>query len=371
MLIAYNALTIKKPLTGIPKFVLYQLKHLLKTDQNNKYLVFVNKDFDERLINLKNTELIRFNVKTPSLRIFYEQILIPLYLFKKKPKIYFSTSFVLPFLVIFFKHLKTIINAYDLSYIKTPETINFLTSIYYRLTFPFSFHKADLIFSISESTRKDIFEHFHLDDKKVILAYPALTLGGAISKTSLENLKLPKNYLLTVGRLEKRKNLLTLLKGYKIYADKTKNPIPLVLAGFRAFGANEVDSFIDENSLESLIYKPGHLEEEALLQLYSNASIFIYPSIYEGFGLPILEAFSVGVPVIASESSSIPEAGGNACVYIDPYSSEDIAQKIEALLSDDFLKNDLIEKGLLQLQKFSWQNHASSVLDALSQLETK
>lgn len=365
MHIAYNALTIKKPLTGIPNFVYNELKHLLQNDNENKYLIFAWGDFEHDEFNLKNSRLIKFRFKNTFFRIFLEQIIIPFYLLKYRADCYFSTSFVIPFILFFFKKIKKINTVYDLSYIKTPETVSKLTYLYYKLTKPFSIRIADIIPTISESTKRDIIKFFNVNEEKIVVAYPGITMEEQGLKEVHEKYSLPQKYILTLGRLEKRKNILNLLKAYKKYSDDVKNPIPLVLAGFRAYGSNEFDSYIENEDLSKHIIKPGYIDEEDLFSVYSNASFFIYPSLYEGFGLPIVESFIAGTPVITSNTSSMPEAGGDAALYINPTSIDELKEKIMLLAETPSIKDELIEKGKKQAKCFTWEIHSEIVLKSL------
>jgi glycosyltransferase involved in cell wall biosynthesis len=177
-----------------------------------------------------------------------------------------------------------------------------------------------------------------------------------------------KDFVLFVGTLQPRKNIIRLIEAFsKLLKDKKyqESPLQLVIVGKKGWQYDEIlDSpkkFGIDNKVKFLDFVP----DEDLIMLYKNALCFAWPSLYEGFGLPILEAMKMGCPVITSNVSSMPEAGGDAALYVDPENVDDIAKKLSDVVSDPKLRQDMVEKGKKQVQKFSWEKTARQTLQIL------
>jgi glycosyltransferase involved in cell wall biosynthesis len=180
----------------------------------------------------------------------------------------------------------------------------------------------------------------------------------------LSRKKWPKEYILFVGTLEPRKNLSLLIKALS----RTENKIPLVLTGWRGWGDKQWLNDIKHLGLEKRVFFTDYVDEETLACLYSGASAFVYPSLYEGFGLPVLEAMACGCPVICSHAASLPEVAGDAALFINPADPDDLACKIDRVLQDTALRSVLIENGLQRAQCFSWQKTAAQTLELFSRV---
>jgi len=163
--------------------------------------------------------------------------------------------------------------------------------------------------------------------------------------------------------LEPRKNIIGLIKAYGKLPENLKNTYQLVIAGGRGWKYKDIFREINKLSSASRIIFTGYLPREELRQLYNQASLFVYPSIYEGFGFPVLEALACGVPVITANTSSLPEVAGEAAVFIDPRSAEDISSAISMLLTEKEVRETLIRKGPAQVKKFSWERAAEETLN--------
>ncbi|MCK5855028.1 MAG: glycosyltransferase family 4 protein, partial [Sulfurovaceae bacterium] len=181
--------------------------------------------------------------------------------------------------------------------------------------------------------------------------------------------ELPKKYILSVGSIEPRKNLLGLLKAYALLDEKLKSEYQLVLVGFKGWENIEIMELIKQN--EKSIHYLGFITDEELAQVYNLTSLFVFPSFYEGFGLPPLEAMACGSPVVCSDSSSLPEVGGDAVVYCNPQDTNDIKEKIEIVLNNTTLQNEMIDKGLQQAKKFSWEKSSKEHMRVFEELMSR
>jgi alpha-1,3-rhamnosyl/mannosyltransferase len=180
----------------------------------------------------------------------------------------------------------------------------------------------------------------------------------------LENNKWPKNYILFVGTLEPRKNIAVLIKALS----RMKNEAPLILAGWQGWGHKQWLNEIRSHGLEKRIYFANYVDEETLACLYSGACAFVYPSIYEGFGLPVLEAMACGCPVVCSNVSSLPEVAGDAALYITPHDDDELAHKLDKIIEDSSIKENLVERGKLRAQQFSWQKTAQQTVNLFKKI---
>ncbi|MCL4397619.1 glycosyltransferase family 4 protein [Patescibacteria group bacterium] len=212
--------------------------------------------------------------------------------------------------------------------------------------------EVDAVIAISQSTKKDIVKTLNIPQEKIKVIYEATTMKkGQVKKSE-------RPYILAVGTREPRKNLGRLIQAYQLL--KTKD-VDLVIAGKYGWGEKEETV----NGVKLLGYVPN----DQLADLYTNAAVFVYPSLYEGFGIPILEAFNCDCPVITSNVSSMPEVGGDAAIYIDPLDANDLAEKIETVLEMNKSKKDaLIKKGRGQASKFSWEETARQTAKAYETL---
>ena len=217
--------------------------------------------------------------------------------------------------------------------------------------------RSDMIVTGSEFSKQEILERLDFKDDQIKVIYHGINHELFKIYDDLEvGFELPEKFIFSVGSIEPRKNLLGLLKAYNLLNDEIKKEYKLVLAGFKGWENDEIMNIINKNK-ENIIYL-GFISDIELAKVYNLASCFVFPSFYEGFGLPVLEAMACGTPVICSNSSSLPEVGGNAVVYCDPYSIEDIENKIELVLKSDDLQEDMIAKGLERAKEFSWDKSA-------------
>jgi glycosyltransferase involved in cell wall biosynthesis len=249
---------------------------------------------------------------------------------------------------------KKIVTIHDLIFIRFPELYNAWDRKIYEKKIKYCCEIADKIISISEQTKNDLIEFIKTDENKIITVYQ--TCNKRFKKPAdNENLifvknkyNLPEEYLMYVGTIEKRKNLLSIVKSLKII----KSNIPLVVVGKPTKYLREINKFIYENNLNDRVLICHNVSNEELPSFYRLAKIFLYPSVFEGFGIPIIEALYSGVPVITSTGSCFSEAGGPDSIYISPEKPEQIADSIDKLLSDQKLLTLMSSIGLQFVQKF-------------------
>ena len=232
------------------------------------------------------------------------------------------------------------------------------------------FHKniklSEKIICFSNYTKSEIVEKLNIPKDKVKVIYHGIdhNIFRVIENPKVD-FELPKKFILSVGSIEPRKNLIGLLKAYNLLPEDIKNSYKLILVGFSGWKNREIMDEINKN--KNIIYL-GYLSDEDLAKVYNLASLFVYPSFYEGFGFPPLEAMACGTPILISNKSSLPEVGADAAIYCEPNDINDIKDKIIKILSDDKLKTTMIEKGLKQAQKFTWEKSAKEHLELFKEV---
>lgn len=269
-------------------------------------------------------------------------------------------------------HSPSVIVVHDLSMFdcpqySSPQNLAFMTRHLGR-----SVEKADLIVAVSENSKRTLCDHFSIDPQKVIVTHLAAepTLYYPRNEKAIATVKgkygIFGKYMLFVSTLEPRKNVAGLVQAYRQLPAKLKKEYSLVLVGGRGWRDDSIRSAIQEARIAGdRVVLPGYVATEDLPALYSGAESFVFPSHYEGFGLPILEAMSCGTPVITADNSSLPEAAGQAALYVDSNNVDQLTESMKKLLTDPDLQATLRKKGVAQARKFSWENCADRLLEAI------
>ncbi|MFZ5639499.1 MAG: glycosyltransferase family 4 protein [Bacillota bacterium] len=263
---------------------------------------------------------------------------------------------------------KLVVTVHDLIHLKFPQYLpNKTAYLYARLMIGSAVKKADKVIAVSENTKRDIVDWFSVNPDKVEVIYNGFA-GNSCSGVSPEEaqkiragLGINKPYILYVGNVRPHKNIQRLIGAFIQLESRFGNEFQLVIAGDIRKDFNPF--FIDGQKMNSSnIILTGWLPRRDLTGLYEGAGLFVFPSLYEGFGFPPLEAMACGVPVVASNVSSIPEVVGEAAIMADPYDIEDLSQAMEKGLTDEPVRAALVEKGYRQVTKFSWRQTAGRVL---------
>lgn len=256
--------------------------------------------------------------------------------------------------------VKLIVTIHDLIYLRHPEFYPTIDRKIYDQKFRHACKKANRIHAISEQTKRDVMSLFSVPEEKIAVIYQSVN-PVFFERVEIERkqelrkkYQLPKKFILSVGTVEPRKNLLGLLEGMVLY----KTYIPLIVVGKLTDYQNKIEKFIEADLNRLQVYFLSQIQDDELAVLYQMAEVLVYPSIYEGFGLPVVEAQASGCPVITSNTSSLPEAGGDAAMYINPEKPEEIGKALKTLLADQTLRKSLIVKGKANAQRFTPENFA-------------
>jgi glycosyltransferase involved in cell wall biosynthesis len=348
---------------GIRNYIYQLIRHLPGASDEFSYKVFTGL---HRAALPPGVDVVRTRWRTenPTIRILWEQMVQPLALRRLSPDLYHALAFAGPI----FGHGRMVVTVYDVSFRRYPEAFNPLKRFYLSLMTGVTLRNSKMAIAISRSTKEDIVRFWDIPEEKVAVAYGGVS--GEFHPLPDEQVEafrrkwgLPKEYLLYLGTLEPRKNLVRLVRAYaRAYRIDSSLP-PLVIAGARGWYYQDIFETVHELYMDSRVIFPGFIPDEDLPLWYNAAGMFIYPSLFEGFGLPVLEAMACGTPVIASNTSSIPEVVGEAGILIPPEEEANIAEAILSLWKDRDLRSELSRRGMAQAALFSWDKTAKATVE--------
>lgn len=267
---------------------------------------------------------------------------------------------------------KIIVTVHDIIPILYPElTSEKIESKKYLKILKESCNRADIIVTVSEYSKNDIIRYLGVDSKKIRIVSPGIELEEYEKvkeeeiKKIKEKYKLNERFILFLGTLEPKKNIINIIKGFE--RANLKN-IKLVIAGGKGWKYDKIFETYENSLYKDKIQILDYINEEDKIALYKQAKLFIFPSLYEGFGMPVLEAMAAGTPVITSNISSLPEVTGNAALLVNPHDIDEIAKAIEEVMSNKKLEEEMIREGLEQAKKFTWKNSVKKLEKIYSEL---
>lgn len=388
MKIGIDIRNIGKKRTGDETVFLNLVKNLAVIDADNDYKLFTdlvdNKILGEiknslEVNNKKNFSIVSLKTRNKFTWNFW---ILPRYL-RKNPVDVYLTQYITPWFVP--QNIKILTIIHDISFDFYPQLIKKSDLFFLKTLIPLSLRRADKIIAVSRFTRDEIIKYYKVNPEKVEWVHNAVAedfrqLADKVSYVSDEKIKevrkkynLPEKFILYLGTLQPRKNIPVLIEAYKSLFDSPfvkGRKYKLVIAGGKGHNYDrKVDKALKEYNLENSVVFTGFIDEQDKAAVLASAEIFVFPSLYEGFGIPILEAMSVGTPVIASDIPPHREIAGEAALFFDPKSPEDLSQKIEEILGSSKLKSNLIQEGREQVKKFSWQASAEKILAIFKSLK--
>ncbi len=374
MRIGINALySISSGVGGMGTYQKNIVKSLLRRDKGNDYVIFANKkNYDSFNIEQDNCEKVLCSVKKglgPK-KFFWEQCVLPFQAAKNKIDILFSPAYISPA----FLPCKSVVTIHCMKYDHHPKDFAKIILPYLKLFIPLSARKADRVVTVSHYTKNELVENLNLNDKKVSVIYYGvdqgfnLNLDFDVKKELSRKYAIKNKYILSVAAIKSHKNVLSVIKTFSVLKKKYGLGHKLVLVGQAGEELSTINKFVRELSLESDVLFTGGIPNENLAPLYCGADLFAFLSLYESFGMPLTEAMACGTPVISSNRTAMPEIVGDAGILVDPYSIDEIAFQINRILSDQHLRNDLIEKGLKRAKSFSWDIAAQKLLSVFYEM---
>jgi glycosyltransferase involved in cell wall biosynthesis len=352
MRIGFDARHLTSKKTGIGRYIENLVINLIENFEDLEIILFT---YDK--INLEKNKIKILSIPPPSKELkkifspFWLNFLLPSFLKKYKINIFHSPNFLCP---LNYKG-KIIITIHDLAPFFYSEFFGKIYPFYMKTLLPYSIKKANKIIVPTKMVEKEVKKLFPFAEKKTVCIYEGVDKKIKPLKSEQKNYP----YLLYVGTIEKRKNILNLIKSFEILKEKYKIPHFLYLVGKKGHGHKEIFSYISKSKFKEFIIYEGYvIEENRLIKIYSNCDVFVYISLYEGFGLPVLEAMKCEVPVVVSKRENFIEITKGAAKYVDPLNIEEITTEILKLINNKEEKEKLIEKSREIVKDFSWEKTA-------------
>jgi len=360
--------------TGIGTYLINLIEALLKNDRKNNYVLFIDKNLNENhpVCLWEQENLHKQRVGVPAVGP-EQQIVIPFKLKGKNIDVYHYPHFDLPLL----QNNNSVITIHDLKYIIAPEffpEFSLIKKKYMNFFYRFSGQKAKKIIVVSESTKNDLISLFKIPNEKIVVIPLAARDDFQPAKNQeqiqikLKEKGIYNKYFLVVGERRPHKNLVRIIEAFKIFRKRCTAKYDLIIVGKKYANYSEPEKKISVLNLENDVILTGYVSDDWLPIYYQGAEALIFTSLYEGFGIPIAEAMACGTPVITSNISSMPEVAGDAALYVNPYDSEAIAEKMETLVKNRVLSNELKQKGAKQVKKFNWHRTAEQTLSVYEEV---
>ena len=369
---------------GLGRYTQEVVDNIIKITSSNEgavfnYVIFLSpENYDEFTSEEENIKKVKLNIGWYG---FKEQILMPFYIYKENLDLMHFPHFNVPILT----PVKFVVTIHDLILTHFP-TIRATTlspfkyklkNFFYQLIISNAVLRSKKIITVSNFTKNDLIKQFKVKSEKIVVTYEgvanlakgrdSLFIAKLNSQETLEKYHIPQNFLLYVGNAYPHKNLHFLLDVFSIL-HKKRSDLCLVLVGKNDYFYSKIREYAQRlnlwqpNNLNNSVIFPGYVPDAQLEIMYQEARLYIFPSLYEGFGLPPLEAMARSCPVLSSDRSSLPEVLGGAALYFNPENIDDVLMKINLLLSDDVLRQDLIDQGIKQAKKYNWWECANETL---------
>ncbi len=295
-----------------------------------------------------------------------QQWIVPRVLNRENADLYHSLYYIMPYC----GGIPTIVTIYDLIPFFFPEYFSFKTRLLYRLCSYWAVKKSQHIITISQSTQNDLLARYRLPPEKVTVIHLAADKRfypreKSEIESAVQDLGIPENYILYVGSNKPHKNLKRLVKAW----ERLPSSKPaLVIAGPWESRFQETHKYVESNKLQNLVYLTGPIDDNLLPALYSGATMFVFATEYEGFGLPLLEAMACGSPVITSNVSSMPEIAGDAALLVNPSNIDEISSAMQAVLDDNELRSKHRALSVKRARHFSWEKCAAETIDVYKKI---
>ncbi len=369
MKIAINTrLLLKNRLEGIGWFTYETLKRITKDHPEHQFYFIFDRKYDEEFIFSSNIEpvVVGPQARHPVLFYLWFEYALP-FIFKKiKPDLFLSPDGYLSLST----SIKSINVIHDLNFEHYPGDLPAITRWHYRHFFPRYAKKADRIATVSEFSKQDIVSHYQIDPQKIDVVYNgANDYYEPLPKETIQRTKEEITggfpYFIFIGALHPRKNLTNLFKSFDRFRKVYQSDIKLVIVGAKKWWTQEIRNTYENMEFREEVIFTGRLSADELKNALGSALALTYISYFEGFGIPIVEAFYCETPVITSNVTSMPEVAGDAAAIIDPFSVEDICQAMIKIASDEEFRNKLIQKGKERKKIFTWQKSADKLWETI------
>ncbi|HVB74201.1 MAG TPA: glycosyltransferase family 1 protein [Ktedonobacteraceae bacterium] len=351
---------------GISRYIRHLLTALAKQPGKHEYTVFVNGQ--ETVERLREEQEIPAQLEyipvvwpesSPIARVKWEQLHLPSLLRERHIEVFHSPANVLPEMLP--RSCAGVVTLHDMAFLRYPEVLTRAKQLYHRGFTMRSLRRANMIIAVSQSTKKDAIELAGITSNQIQIVYPCIDerFSNVITiearQAFCQKHGLSGGYLLYLGTLEPRKNITTLLEAYREVREVYQREEKLALVGGKGWLYDEIFAKAQRLGLASEVLFPGYVSDEEQLLWYHGASVFVYPSLYEGFGLPVAESLACGIPVVTSNVSSLPEAGSDLALTVDPLDSHALAAALQRALTDEALRQRCGRLAPTIVQRFSAQ----------------
>ena len=340
---------------------------LAKLDHTNEYFMYVNKESVTKSFNTGanfHANLCPIRARNRVFRFLWEQLILPIQARRDQLDLMHSLGYISPLRL----PCASLVTIHDLNYLYIPEAYSHFTRQVQKLFVSQSAFRVDQVIVVSDFIRDQVIEHLGVTADKIITIHEAVDvevfqedLRGHWPKLQ-ERFNLREPYFLAFSSLSPHKNIDCMIEAFAQYKQGDRSHSKLVISGHLTKLGPNLPEMAKRLGVERDVIFTGYLSSEALRALLSNAVLFVFPSLYEGFGLPVLEAMAVGTPVACAQRGSLPEVGGEAALYFNPTDSTELADVLSQVIADDDLRQDLRERGRLNLSRFSWEKTAADTL---------
>ena len=355
--------------SGVEVCIRNLIRGLALADAENEYVIYTQRGIPPLDVGENSRVTIR-HTRWPNrfrpARILWQQAALPHILSRDGIDLLHAPGYVMPRIC----PCPALVTVYDVIAIKFPELCKRTNALHYGLMLPRTLRRAARILAASERTRDDLVALLDADPERIEVVYPGVdeAFQPVEDPERLAEVRtrlgLPERFILFVGNIEPKKNLPTLIRAFALLKRHRRIPHRLVIAGKKGWKCGDVFRAVRDEGLESEVIFPGYVPLENLPALYSMAELFAFPSLYEGFGLPPLEAMACGTPVVASNAGALPEVLGDAALQVDPLDVDALQKVIHKILTNQFLRRHLSEAGRKRAARFTWAENARKTIAA-------
>lgn len=363
MRIALDATAMPKRLAGAGYYSAELMSHIPQFDSSNEYIAWVGNGADELDQPSGTNWTTKHLNRSPLVRLLWQQLVFPRLLRSNRVDLLHSLHYSVPL----YSSTPYVVTFHDMTFFLFPELHQRYRRLYFNMMMRGSARGARKIIAVSENTRQDIIRIFDVAPERVVTIHSGISsdFRKVTDTGEIEYVRskygLPSKYVLSVGLIEPRKNLSTLIRAFG-RLDENDTAHSLVVVGDKGWMYEGVFDLAQQLERSKRIIFTGYVPRKDLAAIYSSADLFVYPSLYEGFGLPVLEAMACGTPVITSNLSALPEIAGDSAVLVSPRNEAEITEAILRVLSDRALHAELSSKGLQHSRLFSWDATAQKTI---------
>lgn len=369
MRIAVNTrLLLKGKLEGIGIFTYENFKRMCKNHPEHQFIFIFDRAYDDSFIFSDNIEAVVVGpqARHPLLYLIWFELSIPRILKKYKADIFLSPDGFIPLS----SNVKTISVIHDLNFEHYPEFVGKTNSLFYKTFMPKYAKKANHIISVSNFSKNDIIDLYNIKEEKISVAYNGISeefqlFDKEIKKQTKAEFSDSKDYFLYLGAIHPRKNLARLLKAFDKFKVQSESDAKMLIVGKKMFKNKDLQAVYENLKFKEDVIFTGYLDIDKLTRVLSSAIALTFVPIFEGFGIPIVEAFASGTAVITSNKTSMPEVAGDAAIIVDPFNVDEISAAMMKVYQDSEFRENLISKGLNRLKTFDWDKSSEEIMQII------